>query len=528
MSIFFEGLDYRLRLIAALTVSVAILIVFSKYLEILGLLGALLTALIITAMHYGLLRTSTKSEPGKNESSAEFSKYNDSAAGISGETSKLAIASAEVSAFVGKLALSVEEDQKHVTNISESCGQLSHLTDQVNHQVREMSELTHTAHNASDEGRLSMEESQQIVSTLRDEVSQAADQLQSLQRVASEIQGISDVISGIAGQTSLLALNASIEAARAGDAGRGFAVVADEVRSLSTKTTAATKDIEAMLQETRGQIDNSATTMGQVVERTTQMTNTMEKVGDSFSCIASVVVDSSGAMEKIDDFLEGQTASVEQIGESIKHVLSSMENNSSSGQSISDKALGLSNSAEQIFMLLADFDIDTLDRQVLQKASRGAEQIQTLFEDSIQAGNISETKLFSSEYRPIPNTDPQKYHSDFDDFTDRELPKIQEPLLESLDEIFYAAVQDLNSYLPTYNNYLSQPLTGDYETDLINNRTKKIYNDRVGNRASRNTQPFLLQTYKRDIGDALHDLSVPIYVSGKHWGCLRVGYKAKT
>jgi hypothetical protein len=112
--------------------------------------------------------------------------------------------------------------------------------------------------------------------------------------------------------------------------------------------------------------------------------------------------------------------------------------------------------------------------------------------------------------------------------TDQKLPKIQEPILASHEDILYVVAQDVNSYLPTYNDALCQPLTGDYETDLANNRTKKIYDDRVGKRASKNIKPFLLQTYKRDIGDALHDLSVPIYVKERHWGCLRVGFKAKT
>ena len=84
-----------------------------------------------------------------------------------------------------------------------------------------------------------------------------------------------------------------------------------------------------------------------------------------------------------------------------------------------------------------------------------------------------------------------------------------------------------NCYVATCNDHLSQPLTGDYETDLVNNRTKKIYDDRPGKKASENTKQLLLQTYKRDMGDVMHDLSVPIHVSSRHWGCFRIGFKAK-
>jgi methyl-accepting chemotaxis protein len=69
-------------------------------------------------------------------------------------------------------------------------------------------------------------------------------------------------------------------------------------------------------------------------------------------------------------------------------------------------------------------------------------------------------------------------------------------------------------------------LTGNYDHDLVNNRTKRIFSDRTGKRCGESTKPFLLQTYKRDTGEVMHDLSVPIYVAGKHWGGFRIGYRS--
>ncbi len=364
------------------------------------------------------------------------------------------------------------------------------------------------------------------MSTLRDEVNQASEQLKSLQKFATEIESITEVINGVANQTNMLALNAAIEAARAGAAGRGFAVVAQEVGNLAKKTSSATSDIESMLKETQYQIRSTATIMETVVQRTGDMTETMDAVGGSFTNIASAVAESSGATAIIHGLLKDQVKSVGQITDSVELVLSSMRDTGASSQSVSDKSLVLSNSAEQIFEFLADFKVDSLDRVILEKAKLGAEQVQELFENAIKTGEMTESRLFDNRYRPIPNTNPQKYHSDFDEFTDRELPKIQEPILASHEHILFVVAQDVNSYLPTYNNHMSRPLTGDYETDLRYNRSKKIYNDRPGKRSSKNKKPFLLQTYKRDIGDALHDLSVPIYVKGRHWGCLRIGFKA--
>lgn len=69
-------------------------------------------------------------------------------------------------------------------------------------------------------------------------------------------------------------------------------------------------------------------------------------------------------------------------------------------------------------------------------------------------------------------------------------------------------------------------MTGDYDIDLANNRTKRIFGDRTGSRCGSNRKAFLLQTYKRDTGEVMHDLSVPIYVNGLHWGGFRIGYRS--
>ncbi len=517
--------DFGMKLFISFIFSIILIGAFlTDFNSYMSWLISLLVAIVITAIQFWLLRPGKDLDPDKNNINK---KYNSNALGITAQTGKLAIGSAEVSLFVDKLAQSIEKDQSHVNKISDSCAELTNLTDQVNHQVLETSKFTDSARDTSDKGKLLVDETTHDMSALRTEINLAADQLEELQHITDGIKQIADVINDIASQTDLLALNAKIEAARAGDAGRGFAVVAQEVGDLSKRTTLATADIESMVRSTHDQIQNTTEIMTKVVDNSDEMSGHMNLLGGSFADIAAAVAESSGAMGNIQGYLEGQVESVGQISGSINHVLNSMEGTGVDGQSASNKALGLSNSVELIYEYLADFKIDSLDHIVFEKTKAGVNQIQELFEQAIQSGAMTDAKLFSSDYRPIPNTDPQKYHSDFDDFTDKELPGIQEPILASHDDILYVVAQDINFYIPTYNNYKSLPLTGDYEKDLVNNRTKKIYNDRVGTGCGKNTKAFILQTYKRDIGDAVHDLSVPIYVKGKHWGCLRTGFKAK-
>jgi methyl-accepting chemotaxis protein len=142
------------------------------------------------------------------------------------------------------------------------------------------------------------------------------------------------------------------------------------------------------------------------------------------------------------------------------------------------------------------------------------------------AGNkLTLAQLFDTFYIPIPKTDPQKYHTAYDRFTDETIRIILDQYLAQDDRIKFVVAVDRNGYLPTHNTKYSKPLTGDGEYDTNNNRTKRMFNDRTGLAAARNEKPFLLQRYSRDTGEVMMDLSVPVYIEGKHWGAIRIGYQ---
>lgn len=138
---------------------------------------------------------------------------------------------------------------------------------------------------------------------------------------------------------------------------------------------------------------------------------------------------------------------------------------------------------------------------------------------------VSEEKLFARLYYPMSNTDPIKYNTDYDALADRDLPAVQEKYAAKSSLVIFAVVTDINGYIPTHNQRYSQPLTGNRALDLVNNRTKRIFGDAVGFRAARNEKPYLLQQYQRDTGELMGDLSVPVFVKGKHWGSVRIGFR---
>lgn len=137
---------------------------------------------------------------------------------------------------------------------------------------------------------------------------------------------------------------------------------------------------------------------------------------------------------------------------------------------------------------------------------------------------VAEDVLFSFLYYPIPNTNPAKFHTDYDALADQELQKVLDAHVRMEPNSVYAILSDRNGYVPTHNLQFSKPLTGDMQKDIAESRAKRIFADKTGLAAARNQKRHLLQVYRKDTGDVLMDLSLPILVGSQHWGCARVGY----
>lgn len=165
------------------------------------------------------------------------------------------------------------------------------------------------------------------------------------------------------------------------------------------------------------------------------------------------------------------------------------------------------------------------DLKVREKAMECRDQVTAELKKLITGNKLTLAQLFDTFYIPIPNTDPQKYHTQYDRYTDESIRIILDKYLAQDDRIKFVVAVDRNGYLPTHNSKYSKPLTGNGDYDTKNNRTKRMFNDRTGLAAARNEKPFLLQSYSRDTGEVMMDLSVPIHIEGKHWGSIRFGYQ---
>ena len=169
-------------------------------------------------------------------------------AGILDRSNQLAAAAEETSAITSQTTIGIQEQKSQVdqiatatTELSSSAQQVSMSADQALEQIKQADQETQHMRALADESKLT-------ILALADEVSKAGTVINKLHTDSASIGSILDVIRGIAEQTNLLALNAAIEAARAGEQGRGFAVVADEVRSLASRTQDSTREIQLMIE----------------------------------------------------------------------------------------------------------------------------------------------------------------------------------------------------------------------------------------------------------------------------------------
>lgn len=177
---------------------------------------------------------------------------------------------------------------------------------------------------------------------------------------------------------------------------------------------------------------------------------------------------------------------------------------------------------------VAEDSLSPQEKEMLAWAREFATRCQASIEKWITSGETTEERIFSFLYYPVPKTDPPKFHTAWDALSDRDILPIEESILARSPVIFFTVMVDKFGYLPTHNQRYSQPLTGNLAVDLVNNRTKRIFNDRTGLAAARSEAPFLIQQYLRDTGEVMVDISVPVFIRGRHWGAVRIGYRPVT
>lgn len=380
------------------------------------------------------------------------------------------------------------------------------------------------------------ETTQKTIENMRGSDAKTRDMASFMRALAERTEGVKTTVDamrknnqqivGIARHVNMLAINAKIEASRAGDAGRGFTTVAEAINELALQTSSAASQISENLEtvtswiaELAMQAQDASTKAREVLEASSDRDTSLRQMEHRLEASSEAAQHIVTEAARVHSALETLRPSIDGIAKSA--------NTSRGGVSRATQRIhSLIDTSEAIVQGVSALGINSSDAVWIEKAQVLAQDVSDAFESAVNQGQISKENLFTYRYIPIPGTDPEQVNAPFTRFTDAVLPTIQEPPVEDHDQVVFCAAVDVNGYLPTHNKIFSQPQSDDPVWNMAHCRNRRIFNDRVGLKAGMNTEPFLLQVYRRDMGgghfELMKDISAPITVFGRHWGGLRL------
>lgn len=454
---------------------------------------------------------------------------------------------AQFNEFIERLRSTLEELRTQTIRFSLSAARGRKLTEETTENAGRQEAYSETIFSASEESATAIDDLARRTSTIADanarnlevgrssstELDEAARLIAEVSTMMEEFQGtvgelnttstnirqILTTVQEFSEQTNMLALNAAIEAARAGEQGRGFAVVADEVRTLAVKVGGAADQISDLINK-----------MARVVERTasgtTQMMDQAGKVRDS------VVSSSDHFRTMIGDF-EAAHADLLQISSAVEEL--SVVNRDVHDRSTEIRSLGqkirenmqLSDGQTTELVDAADETLHQLCRfrigrghleQVLEKLEGRRDRIQ----DEIARLSASGVDMFDRNHKPIANTNPQKFDTSWARPFQQACQHLIDEWARENDGALYCLPLDNKGYVAIHRSELSHPPSGDPQVDLQKSRHMRFFQSREIPHMGR----FKLQSYIRDTGEVMFNLSVPIEPNGRYWGGLFIGLPA--
>jgi methyl-accepting chemotaxis protein len=423
------------------------------------------------------------------------------------------------------------------------------------------------------------------ISEIAGTLSSVGAQLESLSTQSQQVASLSKVVKGITQQVNMLSLNASIEAARAGDHGRGFAVVAGEVRRLAERTARQTGDIEAVIKQVAGQLEEAESSMGAGLQRANGLADEARAASLGAADIDRLIIQVAEPFQEL-------TATMEEHSETLTGVSAAMGAMTEQTSLLSDRLDVVARESAALLQFtreaqsgLARFCKGSFTDDMKRMAREMAVDLGQVLEDAIGARKVRLEDVLALEYQeikgfrmqtlsrlfdvskvPLTGFNPPKFDARYDTEVDLALREVLDQYLASQPGLLYTSIADLNGYTPVTNRVTCRDWTGDFKTDAASNRVKRLLTDapqldaaRMGLKAPSHTELstgpyirdprtvlpraeflrlgvplrqeeepadlFCLHTFAGLSGKVASFCAVPLYVQGWRYGATIIGWE---
>ncbi|KPW56772.1 Methyl-accepting chemotaxis protein [Pseudomonas syringae pv. broussonetiae] len=305
------------------------------------------------------LRVDRKDELGKLQSTIQRMTVSlrELVGGIRDGVTQIASAAEELSAVTEQTSAGVNSQKVETDQVATAMHEMTATVQEVARNAEEASEAAVAADQQARDGERVVNEAIAQIERLASAVGNSSEAMGALKQESDKIGSVLDVIKSVAEQTNLLALNAAIEAARAGEAGRGFAVVADEVRSLAQRTQKSTEEIEALIARLQSGTQQAATVMDSSRELSTSSVELTRRAGGSLENITKTVSAIQAMNQQIAAAAEEQSATAEEINRSIINVRDVSEQTSAASEETAASSVELARLGNHLQLLVSRFTV---------------------------------------------------------------------------------------------------------------------------------------------------------------------------
>jgi len=274
---------------------------------------------------------------------------------LQGSTRDLATASEELNTAAEMIESGTANQHSRTDQVATAINEMTSTVQEVAQHAAGAADAAQAADNSSTEASQVMGETISTITQLASEVENASQVIAKLEMDTTNVGTVLDVIKGIAEQTNLLALNAAIEAARAGEQGRGFAVVADEVRTLAQRTQESTAEIQNIIENVQNGARNAVSVMEEGRSHTQRSVEQVQAAGESLQVITQAVSDIRDMNTQIATAAEEQTSVAEEIGRNVEEITHIADDTAKSAKSTTSTAATLSNLSRDLNNLTSRF-----------------------------------------------------------------------------------------------------------------------------------------------------------------------------